>query len=110
MAIDNFKLLFFGLLLLAVILEVGADILFKKWSLDKKNILLVIGLALYFIGTIFWAYSLRYDFLSKAVSIFTIVNLILVVLVGVFVFKEDLSLVNKIGIVLGIISVVLIQL
>jgi len=104
------RYIFFGLLLVAVLLEVAADVLFKKWSIDNKNILLIIGLAVYFIGTIFWAISLKYDFLSKAVSIFTVVNLILVVIVGMVVFTEDISVINKIGIGLGIISVILIEL
>jgi len=104
------KYIFFGLLLLAVILEVIADILFKKWSMGNKGILFILGLAIYLIGTIFWAVSLKYDYLSKAVSIFTVLNLIMVVAVGLLVFKEDISLTNKIGIALGIISVILIEL
>lgn len=104
-----FKFLFFVLIALAVLLEVIGDILFKKWSLDNKNILLIAGLLIYFIGTIFWAISLRYEYLSKAISVFTIINLIAIVLVGVLYFKEDLSLINKIGIALGILSVILIE-
>jgi len=103
------KFIFFGLIALAVALEVLADVFFKKWSLDSKNMLLYVGLLFYFIGTIFWAISLKYDFLSKAVSVFTVLNLIIVVLVGVIYFKENLSLINKIGIGLGILSVILIE-
>jgi len=103
------KLLFFGLIGLAVILEVVGDILFKKWAINSKNALLIVGLLIYFIGTIFWAVSLKYEYLSKAISVFTILNLILIVLVGVIYFKEDLSLINKIGIGLGILSVALIE-
>ncbi len=103
------KLIFFGLIFLAVLLEIFADVFFKKWAIESKNVLLFIGLGLYFVGTIFWAVSLRYDFLSKAISIFTLLNLIAVALVGVLYFKEDLSIFNKIGIVLGIVSVILIE-
>ncbi len=104
-----FKYIFFALILLAVALEVVADILFKKWSIDSKNILLGIGLLIYFIGTIFWAISLKYGPLSKAISVFTILNLVIIVLVGVIMFKEDLSLINKVGIGLGILSIILIE-
>jgi len=103
------KLGFFALIAIAVILEVIGDILFKKWSLENKNILLIIGLIIYFIGTIFWAISLKYESLSKAISVFTILNLIIIVLVGIILFKENLSLINKIGIGLGILSVILIE-
>jgi len=86
------------------------DIYFKKWSLESKNALLIIGLLIYFIGTIFWAISLKYEYLSRAISIFTILNLVVVSLVGVLYFKENLSLLNKIGISLGILSVLLMEL
>ncbi len=101
--------MFFGLIGLAVLLEVTADIFFKKWALGNRNVLLLAGLIFYFIGTVFWAFSLKYDLLSRAVSIFTILNLIVVVLVGVLVFNEHLSLMNKIGIGLGVLSVVLME-
>ncbi len=103
------KLIFFGLIGLAVMLEVAGDIFFKKWAINNKNVLLVLGLLIYFTGTIFWAVSLKYEYLSKAISVFTVLNLIVVVLVGVIYFKEDLSLINKIGIGLGILSVALIE-
>ncbi len=103
------KWFFFGLIGIAVALEVVADIFFKKWALENRNMLLFIGLVFYFVGTVFWAFSLRLEFLSKAISIFTVLNLIMVVLVGVLVFKEDLSLINKIGIGLGVVSVILME-
>src|SRR3989344_8741297 len=104
------KFLFFGLILLAILFEVFGDILFKKFALENKNSFLVVGLVIYFIATFFWAISLKYEPLSKAISIFTVLNLIIIVLVGVLIFKENLSLINKIGIILGVISVVLVEL
>ena len=106
---EQLKIIFFMLIALAVLLEVAGDILFKKWSIGNKNILLVLGLIIYFIGTIFWAFSLKYEFLSKAISIFTILNLVIVVLVGVLLFNEKLSVTNEIGIILGVISIILIE-
>jgi len=103
------KLTFFGLIILATVLEVTGDIFFKKWSMGGKNVILILGFIIYTIGTIFWAFSLKYDFLSRAISVLSILNLIIVVLVGVLYFNETLSFVNKIGIVLGILSLVLIE-
>jgi drug/metabolite transporter (DMT)-like permease len=71
---------------------------------------LIGGIALYTIGTLIWAYSLRFEALSKAIVIFSVLNLILVVLAGLILFGEKLSLLTVIGIVLGAISVVLLQL
>jgi len=103
------KFIFFGLIASAVVLEIVGDIFFKKWSIDSKNTLLYAGLLIYFIGTIFWAISLKYEYLSKAISVFTVLNLIIIVLVGVLYFKEELSLINKVGIGLGILSVILVE-
>ena len=104
------KYLFFSLILLAVLFEVAADILFKKWSVDNRSLLLAIGVLLYMIGTVAWAYSLKLEYLSKAVTVFTVLNFILVLLAGVFFFDEHLSVMNKIGIALGLASIVLVQL
>ena len=67
------------------------------------------GLAIYFAGAAFWAVSLKYESLSKAISVFTVLNLVAVVLAGTLFFHENLTLVNKIGIVLGIISIACIE-
>lgn len=104
------KIAFFALIGIAVVLEVIADVLFKKWALENKDTLLLIGLAFYFVGTVFWAFSLRQELLSKAISVFTVLNLIMVILVGVLYFKEDITGLNKAGIFLGVISVILMEL
>lgn len=106
---EFFRIVFFFLVCLAVALEIIADILFKKWSINNRNLLLFLGFFIYFIGTIFWAFSLKYEYLSKAISIFTLLNLIVLALVGLFYFKENLSIMNKIGIILGILSAFLIE-
>jgi multidrug transporter EmrE-like cation transporter len=93
----------------AVSFEIVADIMFKKWATENKNLLMVGGLFIYLAGTVIWAYSMRYNLFSKAVSIFSILNFIAAILVGVILFKEDLSLINKIGIALGLASIVLIE-
>lgn len=103
----NPKLIFLILTGAAVALEVVGDVFFKKWSLSNRWMLLAIGLAVYFAGTIFWAFSLKHEYLANAIGVFTILNLIAVSLIGIYLFKEDLSVVNKIGIVLGVASVAL---
>lgn len=104
-----FKIIFFILIFLAAIIESSGDIILKKWALEGKQLFFLFGLIAYFLAAVVWAFSLKYEFLSKAVSVVTILNLIIVVLVGVLYFKEDLSLVNKLGILLGITSVILIE-
>lgn len=104
------KQTFFILVSLSVALEIVSDVLFKYWSISSKGLLLWGGLAIYTIGTILWAYSLKFELLSKAITVFTVLNLIVVVIVGAVLFKENLSLVNKIGVLFGVISIILLQL
>lgn len=103
------KSIFFILVIVAAILEASGDVILKKWALSGKQTVFFLGVIVYFLATVIWAFSLKYEFLSKAISIITILNLIIVVLVGVLYFNEDLSLVNKIGILIGIVSVIMIQ-
>jgi len=108
--INTTKIIFLVFIFLAVLIEALADILFKKWSMNNKWLLLWIGVGFYLIATVIFAFSLKYEFLSKAISVYAILNAILIVLAGIFLFNENLTLTNKIGILLGIISLILIEL
>lgn len=103
----NPKILFLILLGIAVTLEVAGDVFFKKWVISSRAALLAVGLLLYFMGTTFWAFSLKHEHLSVAISFFTVVNLLAVSALGIYLFNEQLSMTNKLGIILGIISVIL---
>ncbi len=104
------KIIFFSLIIIAVSFEIFADVLFKKWANSNRFYFILIGLIIYLIGTLFWAFSLRYEFISKAGSIFVLLNLIGLSLVGLLIFNEKLSVLNWIGIFLGLISILLIEL
>jgi multidrug transporter EmrE-like cation transporter len=104
------QILFLVLIIIAVTFESLADVSFKLSYVQDKNMWLWSGLVLYTISTIIWALSLKYEFLSKAVAIYTILNLIAVILIGVFFFDESMSTISKIGLGMGIVSVILMQL
>jgi len=104
------KILFWVFVFLGVVLEIVGDVFFKKWVTENRAMLFLVGFVVYAIGTLFWASSLKYEMLSKAISVFTILNLIAVVLVGVIFFKENISVVSKLGILLGVVSIFLIEL
>lgn len=108
-SVFTLKTIFLILVFLTALFEAVGDSVLKKWAIDGKPLFFILGLLAYFSATVVWAFSLKYEFLSKAISIATIINLIIVVLVGVIYFKEDLSWTNKIGILLGILSVFLIE-
>ncbi len=104
------KLLFILYLSGAVALEIVADIFLKQWSIANKLSTLLIGLVIYALGTLLWALALRHQNLANAIAVFTVFNLIAVVLVGMYYFGEQLSVTNKLGILLGIVSMVLLEL
>lgn len=47
------KTIFFILIALAVVLEIAADILFKRWSLTNKASFIIVGMLLYATKTLF---------------------------------------------------------
>lgn len=98
-----------AILTTVVFFEVGADILFKKWALSNNLNLLIYGILLYAISSAVFAWVLKFESLSKAVVIFTVLNFILAVLAGVFLFKEHLAYRHIAGIILGLISVALLS-
>jgi multidrug transporter EmrE-like cation transporter len=106
----NMKYFFIFLVITVGLLEVVGDVLFKEWIIHNKKSLLLIGVVFYMLATVIWAFSLKYQSLSKAVVIFAVLTLIVGVLVGVFFYKEPLTTLNIIGIVLGLASIVLIEL
>jgi len=103
------KIYFLLLVVTVSILEVVGDILFKEWTIRTDKIFLIAGIIAYLAATTFWAFSLKFQNLSKAVVIFGILTIIIGVLVGVFLYKEELSTLNIIGIFLGLVSIVLLE-
>lgn len=103
------KILFLILVILASLFEAMGDIFLKKWSMASQPLFFILGIFVYIIATLVWAFSLRYEMLSKAIVICSIVNLLVVILAGVFLFSEQLSLINKFGIIIGVIAVILLQ-
>jgi multidrug transporter EmrE-like cation transporter len=104
------RILFILFVTVAVGFEIFADVFFKRWTITNQRSLLIGGLIIYFIGTCFWAYSLKYGELSRAVAFFTILNMLAITAIGVFLFQEKLTNLNWLGIGLGILSIILLEL
>jgi len=98
------------LVIIGAAIEVFADIFFKIWSDGKGgNYLIVTGVILYLIGTGCWVTSLKYETFTRSGVVFLLLNIILLSLTGLFFFKEDISTINKIGIILGIVSIIMVE-
>jgi drug/metabolite transporter (DMT)-like permease len=92
--------MFWALILLGGLLEVLGDFYFKK---EKYPI----GVIAYICGAVFWAWSLRYESLSKAVILFGVTNAMISVAIGIHWLEESLSSQQWIGVILGLSSLAL---
>ena len=79
---------------------------FGDYYLKKQQFSL--GLFIYFLGSCFWALSLKEVELSKGIVVFTVVNLLLVVGVGVVQFGESLSSKQLLGVGFALLSLILV--
>jgi len=103
------KYYFIFLVIIVAILEVAGDILFKEWTIQNKKYLMLVGIVCYMIATTFWAFSLKFENLSKAVVIFGVLTVVVGVLVGALIYKEELTTMNIVGILLGLASILLLE-
>jgi multidrug transporter EmrE-like cation transporter len=89
-------------------LESLAVVFLKQWAVNKKSakITLVVGVSLYAILAIVLAYILKM-FPSEMVVINTLwqtINIIVITLIGVIVYKEPISKIQKLGIILAVVA------
>ncbi len=86
-----------------------ADVFLKQAAETKNNWLLGFGIVLYAVDAVLWYWvykSVKFSTVGIVYSVFTI---LLTVLIGTFYFKEQIGIIELIGIVLGVISVVLLS-
>jgi multidrug transporter EmrE-like cation transporter len=98
-----------ALLAVAVLFEAAGDILFKQSATTNKYVYFYVGFAVYVVGSLLWAYSLRFNLLSRSIVIFMVLNVIVVVAAGILFFKEHVTLATWIGMLLGVLSVILLE-
>lgn len=105
----NFLLVFVGIMMSAL-----AQVMLKKSGefefLKEFNFFLyfVLGGFFYVISFGIYAYVLKIFSISKISPIMTIGTMLLVVIAGGFLFKESITTMQMVGVVLGIISIMLI--
>ena len=92
--------MFWFLLISGALLESWADYLFKSGRG-------LVGYAVYSAGTLLWLFSLKYEGLAKAVSLFVCINVLVSVILGIVLLNETLTLPQWIGVGLSITAVVL---
>ena len=94
---------------LVVFLESFSDILAKEWSLKSNNWMVAAALSGYLITNIFWLYALKNGMgLTRGAVIFSVGSAILGVLIGVLFYKEVLTPLQTIGVILGLMGAIMI--
>lgn len=88
----------------------AGDIIMKKWVSTNNLFVFIYGLAVYLVGLIFMAYSFKYKNIAVASTIFVIINIATLSIVSWFYFKETLTATQLLGILLGICSVLVLEL
>jgi len=93
-------------LLLLVSFEAIADIVAKYFSLTNKMWIGLGALGLYIIANVFWLFALKNGAqLTTGAILFSLLSQLFAVGIGFFMFKEQVTNLQWIGIVLGIIAV-----
>jgi multidrug transporter EmrE-like cation transporter len=106
MAQDH-RLTFLVFMGVGVVLEVAGDVILKKWADNGGRAWFVFGLVVYTLGTIGWAWSLKYEDLGKAITVFMTANVVLAILAGRVFFNERLNPWNWAGVVLAVLAILL---
>ena len=99
------------ILLTSCIVAVVADTLLVFYAKTKEHTpwFLIVGIVLMNIAAIVWTYSMRKGIESSiAITFYALFTVAACSTVGIFIFKEQLSTINAIGIGLAIVALVMI--
>ena len=96
------------LIVILIILEVFAMTTIE-YSANNKNYYYVIGILLYMlIGFLLYKILINSN-LAKTNAIWNVISIILVTLISVIYFKEELTIYTKFGIIFAVISIIFLE-
>lgn len=99
----------YALLFVAIAFEVAGDLIFRKWGIEQRWPLFILALLIYNVAAVAWGFSLRYTQVSSGIVLLGVLNVVLVVVGGVVLFKERLSTAQLLGVLLGVASLALLN-
>ena len=91
-------------LTISLIFEVVADYFFKIWSMNNRSWQIASGLVCYGLATLFFAFSIRDESLTKMVCWFTIFNCLAASAIGIY-FGEPFTARIGAGLTLGAMAI-----
>ncbi len=94
---------------LLIVFELIADVFAKEWSLKQVPLLWIAVIASYVIANTFWLFALKHGSgLGKGAIIFSVSSAIIAIIIGIFFYKEVVTKIQLVGMLLGIVSLVFI--
>ncbi|WP_243767668.1 EamA family transporter [Paenibacillus agricola] len=88
----------------------GSYFQIEKWVFDVKiDLYLIMGMCLYIISFLMYAYIISKNDLSYIIAVLGAAVTIISILVGIFVFHEQINVYKVIGILIIIVGVVLVN-
>ncbi len=92
-----------------IVFEFFADILAKNWSMKGGWLLAVLALLGYLLGNAFWLFALKNGSgLARGAIVFSLASAILALLLGLFLFKEEVTPMQMLGMVMGLMALLFI--
>lgn len=92
-----------------VLFELVADVFAKEYSLKNTWLLWSLAILSYVIANAFWLNAIKNGSgLGKGAIIFSLVSAVMATIIGILVYREVLTKIQLVGVVLGIISLVFI--
>src|ERR1035437_5619303 len=94
---------------LLIIFEAVADIFAKEWSLKDNPVFWICSISGYIIANTFWLYAIKNGSgLARGATIFSVASAIIAILIGLVFYKESITTIQFVGMVVGIIAIILI--
>lgn len=104
----NNKLIFWILIGILIFLEIFAELSLKKWAENNGYAYLIGGIVLYSLIAVGFGFALKNsDKLTIANSVWQLSALIVISLVGIFIYKDKLTVIQIIGLCMGVIAIIL---
>jgi multidrug transporter EmrE-like cation transporter len=89
--------------------NIVGDYYAKKWSIEIDNIFLIMALLAFLMSTVFYMFSLLKKGLIITATLWTIVAMSGFVVIGFLIFQETITVWQIVGIIVGAISVLLLN-
>lgn len=96
-------------ILFLIIMEGISDIISESWALKGGNSLWILAIGGYVVANLFWLLALRDGAgLTRGNLIFSVGTVIVGSALGIFLFHENVTPIQLLGILLGILAITLI--